>query len=159
MILASIGFLGAYLTAWGGLGFPLVPAWWASLLVPAAWGMGLTLRKRGGLTAGFYLLVGLAGAVAFHGQLVIALVVTALALWIWDVGTLWLARLQRGDRGATRRLARAAVMRSTWLNAAGLGVGLGFAALRVPLPFWGLVGGAVILWLGLILVVRTARRA
>lgn len=157
MILAAAPFLGAYLAAWGGLGFPVVPVWWASLLAPVAWGAGLALRKRGGLTAGFYLVVGLAGAVAFHGQIVIALAVTALALWSWDVGTLWLARLQRGDRGRIRRLARAAMMRSTWLNAVGLGVGLGFASLRVPIPFWGLVGGTVILWLGLVLLVRSVR--
>ncbi len=158
MILASVGFLGAYVAAWGGLGFPFVPVWWASLLAPVAWGVGIALRKRGGLTTGFYLLVGLASAAALYGTILPALAAVAAALWSWDVGTLWLARLDKGDSSATRRLARAAVVRSTWLNAAGLGVGLGFAALRAPIPFWGLVGGAVVAWVGLVLLVRALRR-
>ncbi|HAZ27290.1 TPA: hypothetical protein DCY65_02355 [Candidatus Acetothermia bacterium] len=157
-MLASVGFLAAFLTAWGGLGFPFVPLWWAALLAPLAWGLGIGLRRRAGLVAGFYLLVGLAGAVALHGNVLIALGTTSLALWSWDMGALCVARRGEGETKTPPRLVWAAGIRSTWLSAAGFGVGLGFATLRVPIPFWGLVAGVVGVWAGLVLLVRALHR-
>jgi len=58
-----------------------------------------------------------------------------------------------------RRLVWAAVARNMRLNATGTGVGVEFAALRVPIPFWWLVGGALGAWVGLVLTVRGIRRA
>ena len=158
MILAAGGVLGAWLVAWGGLGFTTDPLWWASLISPAAWAVGIAAGGRSWLTVGFYLLVGTAGGVAFAGRLEAGLAATALALWSWDLGHLWISRLRRSDPAATRRLARAAVLRSAGLCAVGLVTGVAFTAIRVPLPFWGLVGGAVAVWLGLVLIVRALGR-
>ncbi|GAB4304341.1 MAG: hypothetical protein Kow0097_01140 [Candidatus Bipolaricaulota bacterium] len=154
MIVPWVGMIGVWVAAWGGLGFPVVPAWWASLLVPAVWSLGLVRRRRGCLTLGLSLAFGLAAGAAFAGALIPALAAASLALWSWDLGLLWISRLQRGEPGTARRLARAALLRSTALGAAGIAAGVGFTALPVPLPFWGLVGGATALWLGLVLVVR-----
>ncbi|MBC7220035.1 hypothetical protein H5T55_00875 [Candidatus Bipolaricaulota bacterium] len=159
MIVPWVGILGVWIAAWGGLGFPFVPAWWASLLVPAVWSWGLVGRKRGCLTLGLFLSVGLAAGAAFAGALIPALAAVSLALWSWDLGLLWISRLQRGEPKTARRLARAALLRSTALGAAGIAAGVGFTSLPVPLPFWGLVGGATALWLGLVLVVRGIGRA
>lgn len=159
MILSAIGILGGYGVAWVGAGFPLGSLWWLSLLAPAAGGIGIAARHRGWLTAGLYLQVGLAAAVAVRGELMAALGATALSVWGFDMATLWLARLDLGERARTRRLAREAVLRSTVLNLAGVGVALGFASFRLPLPFWGLVGGTVGLWLAVVFLLRLLRKA
>jgi len=154
-----VGALGAWILAWAALGFPFEPLWWPSLLVPAAWGVGVALRKRGWLGAGLFLAVGLSGAVARTGHLAAALGVIALALWSWDLGLLWVSRLHRGDPAATRRLAWAALVRSTVLCAAAFLGAFGFATIRITIPFWWLVGGTLGAWAGLVLIVRAFRRA
>lgn len=154
MIAPGVGILGAWVAAWGGIGFALVPAWWASLLVPVVWALGLGWRRQPWLTVGLFLAVGLAAGVITVGSTLPALVTVALTLWSWDLGLLWISRLQRGEPKTRRRLARAALRRSTALGAVGIAVGAGFAALPLSLPFWGLVGGAAVLWLLLVLVAR-----
>lgn len=158
MILTWLGIGGLWLAAWVGLGVPLDLAWWPSLIVPGAWAVGIARRRRGWLAVGFLLSVGLAIGVGFGGQPIASLVVTALALWTWDLSHLWVYYPQRGDRQATR-LARAARLRSSVLCAAGLLGGVGVSSLSVSLPFLGLVGGAIALWLGLVLLVRGVGRA
>ncbi|HPD06550.1 MAG TPA: hypothetical protein PLC08_01555 [Candidatus Bipolaricaulis sp.] len=157
VILATMGILTAWLLSWGILGFTLDPWWWLSLAVPGAWALGIAFRKRGWLTLGFCLAIGLAAGLTLIAPLTGALAVVALALWSWDLGLLWISRLQRGEPEATHRLARAALLRATALCAAGFLAGVGFTWVRVSIPFWGLVGGAVALWAGGILIVRALR--
>lgn len=159
MIVPLVGAVASWVTAWAGLGFTLDPAWWPSLLVPGAWAVGVVFRRRGAVVTGFLLSVGLAGGVALTGRVVAALVVIAFTLWSWDLGLLWISRLAHGDPGATARLARAAVVRSTALAVVGLGVGTGFLMIRIRVPFWWLVGGTLSTWLGLMVIVRGFRRA
>lgn len=158
MIPPLVGALGAWILAWAALGFPFDPIWWLSLLTPGVWAAGIAYRTRGCLVLGLLLSVGLASAVAFVGHRVAALGVTTLALWTWDLGLLWVSRLQRGDAESTRRLSRAALVRSTVLCFAAFLGGVGFAALRISIPFWWLVGGALGAWIGLVLIVRGFRR-
>ncbi len=159
MILALLGAVGAYLTAWAGLGFTAEPLWWVSLVAPLVASLGALLRHRGLLAAGLYLQVGLAAGVAAVGERSLALAAVALAVWSWDMGNLARARLRLGDPRKVRRLVLGAVGRSAALALAGLGVGLGFSSLRVRVPFWGVVGGVALGWLGLVLLLRAVRRA
>ncbi len=159
MILPLVGAVGLWALAWAVLGFPLDPVWWVSLLVPGVWALGVALRARVGLVLGFLLSLGLAGGVALVSPVVGALGIASLALWSWDLGVLWVSRLQRGEAEGTRRLARAALVRSTALCAAAFLAGAGFATIRITVSFWWLVGGALAMWLGLVLIVRGFRRA
>lgn len=159
MIPPSMGSLGAWILAWVALGFPFEPIWWPALLVPAAWVLGIVRRTRSWLVVGLLLSIGLAGGVAVTGHVVAALGVTSLALWSWDLGLLWISRLQHGNPESTRRLAQAALARSTALCTAAFLASAGFATIRITVPFWGLVGGALAVWVGLVLIVRGLRRA
>lgn len=159
MILAAVGCLASYVVAWAGMGFPVSGLWWASLVAPAAGALGMVLRRRGWLTAGFYLLVGLAAVAAVRGAVAAGLGATALAVWGWDMGLLTLARLDLGEPERTRRLARAATFRSASLALAGLAVSVGFTVLRIEIPFWGLVGGSAAAWAAVVLLLRALRKA
>ena len=159
MILTAVGALGGWVLSWAALGFSVDPLWWLSLLVPGAWALAIALRRSGWLALALFLSVGLAGGVALIGHVVAALGATALALWTWDLGLLWVSRLRRGDADSTRRLARAALMRSTALCTAALLGGVGFASARITIPFWWFVGGTLGAWAGLVLIVRGIRSA
>ena len=159
MILTAAGGIGGWILSWAALGFSVDPIWWVSLLVPGAWALAVALRRRGWLALALFLSVGLAGGVALMGHVVAALGATALALWTWDLGLLWVSRLRRGGADSTRRLARAALMRSTALCTAALLGGVGFASARIAIPFWWFVGGTLGAWTALVLIVRGVRSA
>lgn len=158
MILALMAVIGAWALAWGGLGFLVDPLWWISLLVPGVWAAGLALRSRWTCSLGLVVTISLACGVGIAGSLSSALGVAALALWGWDVGLLWISRLQYANPEITRRLGRATLVRSTALCAASFLIALGFATIRVAVPFWWLVGAALTVWAGLVLVVRGLAR-
>ncbi len=151
MIASLAGIVAAWTLAWAGLRFPWQPIWWASLLVPLLWGLALGRKWPRLLHTGLYLATGLAGAAAAQGSLLLALGSLASALWAWDVGLVALALPHA-------RLWPRAALRSGMLCAAGLGVGAAFAYLRLALPFWALVGGALAFWAALFLFTRGVRR-
>ncbi|MBC7093662.1 hypothetical protein H5T53_06630 [Candidatus Bipolaricaulota bacterium] len=157
MILAVVGYLAAFACAWSGLGWEIWPWGMVSLAAPTAWLVGLRARKVGLLAFGLYLLAALAVGAAVEGELLPALGAMAIALWSWDLGIL-AVQLRRADAEARRRLMRTALPRSSAAAAAGVALGVAFAWLRLPIPFWGLAGLMVAAWVGVAALIRSARR-
>ncbi|MCR4392583.1 MAG: hypothetical protein NUV94_07500 [Candidatus Acetothermia bacterium] len=157
MILAAGGYLAAFACAWSGLGWAIWPWGMVSLAAPTVWLLGLVVRKVGLLAFGLYLLAALAVGAATAGGFLPALGAMALALWSWDLGVL-AVQLRRPGEEARRRLVRTALPRSSATAAAGVALGVAFARLRLPIPFWGLAGLMVAAWVGLAALIRSARR-
>lgn len=152
------GAVLAWVLSWAGLGFPLHPLWWASLVVPLAWAMGLWLGRHRLVALGLYLSVALAGAAASQRALLLGMSSVALALGAWDMALVRWARSRGGARKGPRWWVWKAGGRSALLCGTGLGLGLAFATLRLTIPFWALVGGALLAWGGLALLSRALAR-
>lgn len=138
--------LAAALLAWAGQGFPLDPRWALAALPLALWTGAALRRARVLLQLGFLSLVALACVSALAGALATGLGALALALMAWDSADLlhWQGEKRELGRVASRGLGRSALV-------AGIGWGLGWASsrLRLTLPFWGLLGLLVLVWLAL----------
>lgn len=171
MVLSALACLGAYALAWGSLGFPVTPWWWASLVAPLAWLTGLATRRPGWLVTGMYLMVALAGIAVTQGASAVGLVAIGLLLWGWDLG--WLettvARRRGGDKAGAKRLGgtsfeHSALLKRTAVRAAaavtpGVILALAFSELRLFIPFWGLVAGAIAAWAAVVAFILATRMA
>lgn len=171
MALSALACLGAYALAWASLGFALTPWWWASLAAPLAWLAGLAGRRPGGLVAGMFLMVAVVGLSTVRGAPALGLIALGLLLWGWDLGwlELALARYRDRDRAGGKALGGAsldhpglvkrAASRAAGAVAAGVLAGLVFSALRLSLPFWGMMAGALTAWAGAVALILVARMA
>ncbi len=155
MVLSVTAYLAAFGLAWAPVidrGLP-----WAMFLftLPILWILGTTLKFPLALTVGLYGVVALAGWAAFSDALFPALAAMPLALLAWDSAslTLWLRKgCEVQDKVG---IWQGLILRSIGAGAAGSAIALGFARFELALPFWGLVGLLVTVWL----VLAALRRA
>lgn len=173
--LSALACLAAYALTWGSVGGPATPWWWLAPAAPLAWLAGLAARRPGWLVAGMVLMTALAGVASVRGTPALGLAAMGALLWGWDLAWLDLAlagyagragsgragspRAGSGRAGPDRRfLMGRAARRASAAVAAGVLLGLGFSGLRLAVPFWGLIAGALAAWAGAAAFIAAARR-
>lgn len=139
MIPAIAAYLAAFGLAWAAVvsrGFP----WTLLLLVfPLAWIVGVLHSFPGAVITGLYALIGMAVWAAISEAFYFGLAAIALVIVAWDAAglSLWLRKAEeiRGTAGIWQGL----LLRSCGLVSVGAALALGFAQLKLSLPFWSLV--------------------